>query len=209
MNRQIRIFMAGALVIVPLAITAWVVWWIGARLGGLGEQLLEAIGLTEDLDKDTAKYAPVIGIATVVVAVYFVGLLTHLWVFRGAFGLLDRLVARVPGVKTIYESVRDLMKLFGGEANKMGRAVQYKPPGTDIALLGILTNDRPSGMAGSAGERVAVYLPYSYMLGGPTIYVPREHVHDVDLSVEQVLKIAATAHVGPQAELPAESGEKP
>jgi len=46
---------------------------------------------------------------------------------------------------------------------------------------------------------VAVYLPYAYMFGGPTIYVSPEHVHDVDLSVEQVLKIAATAHVGAEA----------
>jgi uncharacterized membrane protein len=92
------------------------------------------------------------------------------------------------------------MKLFGGEAGRMGRAIRYRPPGAGIDLLGILTNERPAGIADSTAERrVAVYLPYAYMFGGPTIYVSPEHVHDVPLSVDQALKMAATAHVGADA----------
>ena len=208
MNRQIRIFMAGALVVIPLAVTAWVVYAVGSWLGGLGESLLEALGLLEGVQKletEYVKFAPLLGIGLVLVGIYLVGLLTRVWAFSGMLRMLDRLVARVPGVKTIYESVRDLMKLFGGDSKKMGRAVQYKHPGTDIAVLGILTNEHPRGIAeGKPDDKVAVYLPYSYMLGGPTIYVPREYVQDVDMSVDQVLKVAATAHVGAEAEPRAE-----
>lgn len=188
MSKQVRIFLAGALVLVPLAVTVWVIWSVGSWLDRLGTLALQTFLPEGSLPAG-------VGAVVVVAAIYTVGLLTHLWVFRSVFGWLERLVARVPGVKTIYESVRDLMKLFGGDSRQMGRAVQYRPPGTDIALLGILTNDNPTGLAGG-DPKVALYLPYSYMFGGPTIYVSREHVQNVDMSVEQALKICTTANVG-------------
>jgi len=196
MKRQIRIFLAGLLVVVPLAVAAYVVWVVGSGLDGLGNQAVRAVW-------PDAELPPGLGVLVLIVAIYIIGLLTHLWVFQWAFRLLEGLIARVPGVKVIYESVRDLMKLFGGDAEKMGKVVRYHPPGTDIDLLGIMTNENPAGIAESAPDRrVAVYLPYAYMFGGPTIYVSPEHVHEVGLSVEQALKIAATAHVGANAATP-------
>ena len=131
----------------------------------------------------------------VLVGIYLVGLLTHLWIFRWAVGLVEKLVVRVPGVKTVYESVRDLLKLFGGDARRMGRVVLYTPPGTDMTMLAILTNERPSGIGPEAKHKVAIYLPYSYMFGGITVYVSPDHLQEVDTPVEVALKLAATAQV--------------
>jgi uncharacterized membrane protein len=139
------------------------------------------------------------GAVLVVLAVYFVGLLTHWWIFRKILSIIEDWIARVPGVKTIYESVRDLMKLFGGDSSKMGQAVLYNIPQTDINVLGILTNDRPAGMGDGSKKLVAVYLPFSYMFGGLTVYVSPEQVHEAGISVDQALKLCATAHVGPHA----------
>ncbi len=47
---------------------------------------------------------------------------------------------------------------------------------------------------------MAVYLPFGYMIGGVTVYVPREHLRELDMPVEQALKLAATAHVTPPSE---------
>lgn len=191
-NRQIRIFFAGALIIVPLAITAWIVWSVGTWLDDLGRRALAYINV---------GIQPWRGIGAVILigVIYLFGLLTHLWIFRGFFGLLERLVVRLPGAKTIYESVRDLMKLFGGESRRMGRVVQYHVPDTDMAFMGILTNENPLGLAGDdANRKVAVYMPLSYMLGGPTVLVSPDHIVEVDMSVEQCLKLCATAQVGSQ-----------
>ena len=193
MRKQIQILMAGVLVIVPLAITAYVIWFVGVWLDDLGGKAMKVVGLKGDLP-------PAAGAVLVIASIYLVGLLTHLWVFRGLLRYLERLLVHVPGVKTIYQSVRDLLNLFGGEPGRMGRAVLYQPPGSQVTLLGILTNDRPAGMAGPDQKgRVAVYLPMSYMLGGPTVYVPAEHLRDADVSVEQALKLSATANVGGNA----------
>jgi len=196
--RQVRIMFAGALVIVPLAITVWVVLSLGAWLDRLGIQLGHLL-LARDFNLPTHG----IGVLIVIGAIYGAGLLTHLWLFRGAFGLVERLFTRVPGVKMIYESVRDLLKLFGGNSQQMGRVVQYNVPGTDMSLLGILTNENPFGLPPDSPHRkVAIYVPYSYMFGGPTFFASPEHIVDVDMSVEQCMKTAATAMVGAQAILP-------
>jgi len=196
MKKQMKIFLAGMLVIVPLAVTVYVIVGVGSWLDGLGSQLVKAVLSDENAELPFAG----LGVLVLLAAIYLIGLMTQVWGFARLFGYLESIIARLPGIKVIYESIRDLMKLFGGGSGKMGRAVRYHPPGTDIDLLGILTNDKPLGMDdGPAGKKVAVYLPYAYMFGGPTIYVSPEHVHDVDLSVEQVLKIAATAHVGAEA----------
>lgn len=198
MQKQIRIFLAGLMVVVPLAITVYVVWSVGAWLDGLVSLPLAGRGV---------RLPGGVGALIILAAIYGVGLLTHLWGFRMAFALIDRLLASLPGVKTLYESIRDLMKLFGGSAGQGGKVVRYTPPGSDASMLGILTNDRPAGFAGpgEADRVVAVYLPLSYMLGGPTIYVPPAHVRQVNLSVEQALKLAATAHLGAKAPEPVES----
>ncbi len=198
MKRQIRIFLAGVLVIAPLAVTAYVVWVLAAFLDGIGGKLMRALGAGEDVEIPFG-----VGVLLILGIIYLVGLLTHLWVFRGLLGFLDRTLCRLPGIKVIYESVRDLMQLFGGNAERMGKVVRYRPPGSEMDLMGIQTNARPLGIAEEGGEpRVAVYLPYAYMFGGPTIYVSPEHVQEVPLSVDQALKIAATAHVGAEAPLP-------
>ena len=190
MKTQIRIFLSGALVLVPLAITVYVIVSVGAWLDGVGKELMKRVG------GDPDKLFQGAGVLLVVTIIYLVGLLTHVWGFRSIWGWFERLLGRLPGVKIIYESVRDLMKLFGGGAGSMGRAVEYRPPGADVAFLGIVTNEDPAGAKGEGQKRVAVYIPLAYMFGGPTVLTSPEHLRNLDMSVERALKLAATAHMG-------------
>jgi uncharacterized membrane protein len=203
-KQHIQIWFAGLFVVAPFALTLYVVWRLASWLGGLGFDLIkQALKLNgiKLLENSWINFLMALcGVVVVIMAVYFVGLLTHWWIFRKILSILENWIARVPGVKTIYESVRDLMKLFGGDSSKMGRAVLYNIPQTDINVLGILTNDHPSGMGDGSKKLVAVYLPFSYMFGGPTIYVSPDLVRDAGISVDQALKLCATAHVGPHTD---------
>lgn len=206
MKKQLQILLAGVIVLAPLAVTAWVIWWLAAWLGDMGLGLLDAVGILKGIGKDIGGLkhgellvVQIIGAVLMVVLVYFIGLLTNVVIFRKLLNLVERLVAHMPGAKTIYESVRDLMKLFGGDPKRMGRAVLYRVPGSEITLMGILTNEEPLGVAAEASKKVALYLPFSYMFGGLTVYVPVEHVIDAGIPVEQALKYCATAHVGSAA----------
>jgi uncharacterized membrane protein len=190
MKNLIRTFLSGALVVVPVAITAYVLYSMALWLDSLGLRMVTAVW-------PNAQTFPGAGALLLIAVIYLTGLLTRLWIFRRVWDVIEGLLAKVPGVKVIYESVRDLMKLFGGGAASMGRVVEYRPPGTDVAVLGILTNEHPIGVAPEGQpKRVAVYLPLAYMLGGPTILTTEDNLTDVDMPVEHALKLAATAYLG-------------
>ena len=196
MQKQLRIFLAGVMVITPLAVTVWIVWALGSWLEDVGRSVLPYLG---EYSSSLEKLPPGVGAVAVIVAIYLVGLLTHFWVFRGLLNRVDQLVSHVPGIKTIYESVRDLLKLFGGESSRMGRVVRYTVPGTEASTLAVLTNEHPEGTGHAESDKVAVYLPFSYMFGGMTVFVSPEHIEEVDMPVEKALKLCATAQVSSAA----------
>jgi uncharacterized membrane protein len=199
MKTQMRILLSGALVVVPLAITVSVVIGAGAWLDEKGQDLVSAlvnINAAKGKEVKVELYHGT-GVVLVLGLIYLAGLLTHVWGFRPLWTRFEQLLARVPGVKVIYESVRDLMKLFGGGAGTMGRVVEYRPPGSSLAFLGIVTNENPIvGQDDGQTKRVAVYLPLAYMFGGPTILAMPDQLKEVNIPVEEALKLAATAHVG-------------
>ena len=190
MRKQLRIFLSGLLIVIPLGVTVFIVYRIGSLVDLTGRVILQKLTLNPDYMFSG------LGAIFLLVSIYILGLLTRLWFFQTGYGKFEAILTRLPGIKTIYESVRDLMKLFGGDSGKMGRVVQYTQPGTDITMLGILTNENPVDISEVSGEKkVAVYLPYAYMIGGPTVYVSPDNVKDVCMTVEQALKIAAIANV--------------
>jgi uncharacterized membrane protein len=192
MRKQLRIFVTGVMIVTPFAVTAYVVWWAGSALDGMARGAIEAVA-----PKARKLLIPGAGALVLLVAIYLVGLLARLWVFRRGMERLEKLFARLPVVKTLYESVRDILKLFSSDSRQMGQVVRYRVPGADADLLGIRTSLAPRG-ARQKGQ-VSVYLPMSYQIGGFTLYVPAESIEPVDMTVEQALKIAATADAGAAA----------
>ena len=187
MKKHLRFFLAGVLVVAPLAFTFYVVWTIGAGLDGFFRRFFPPDSAIRN------AWIPGTGAVAALMLVYLVGLLTQVYVFRIFLDVLERGLVRVPVVKTIYESVRDILKLFGGDSKRMGQVVRYHVPNTNAFLLGIRTSTTPRV---ADDERVAVYLPMSYQLGGFTVYVPPSAVEPLDMNVEEALKIAATAAAG-------------
>ena len=101
MKKQLGIFLAGVMVLAPLAVTVWVVWWLGATLDGLGREILPNVALP-----------PGVEAAVLIAAVYLVGLATRFWLFQALLSLLEKTMTRLPGVKTLYESVRAYPERF-------------------------------------------------------------------------------------------------
>jgi len=73
--------------------------------------------------------------------------------------------------------------------------VALKVPGQDLELVGLVTRQRvddlPPGFL--QGDRVAVYLPMGYMIGGYTVFVPRDWVQPIDVSVEEAMRASMFA----------------
>jgi uncharacterized membrane protein len=194
-KRHINIFLAGVMIVAPFAVTAYVLWWLAAAMDLAVWKLVDVQAGQAGVKRPVWLF-PGAGVVALLVGVYIVGLLTKLWFFRIIVNALERAMLRVPVIKGVFETIRDILKLFGGDPKNMGQVVLCKLPGTDVKMLGILTNRTPRATAGQ--QRVAVWLPMGYQLGGYTLYLPPDAVEPISLTVQEAMRIAATAEAGAQ-----------
>lgn len=184
-----RIFLAGLAAMLPLAFTAWLLVWLGrtseSMLGGLIRFLLPE-----------NWYVPGLGVALGVALVLVVGVLMQLYLFQRLFEWAESLLERIPVIKTIYGSVRDMIRMFSpGGDREAGKPVIVRLPGNDQAMLGFITQDRlPEAM--DEGGKVAVYLPMSYQIGGFTVMIPAEQLEPLDMGAQDAMRFVITAGVG-------------
>ena len=183
-----KIFFAGLAAILPLMLTFYILSWLGAKaesvLGGVIELILPA-----------RWYMPGMGLVAGIALIFLVGLLLRAWVVRRLFGMGERLLNRIPLVKAIYGSIRELMGFFSGGKNQgFSQVVLVRVGNTDIKLLGFVTredfSDLPVGLAGD--DMVAVYMPMSYQIGGYTAILPRSAIQPVNMSMQEAMKFAVT-----------------
>jgi uncharacterized membrane protein len=167
-KRLVRYFIRGCLVLVPLALTGWVIF-ITLRFV---DQLLP-IGI------------PGIGFLVTISIVTLVGLFTSNVIGKSVFQFTDRLLSGMPLVKLLYTSIKDLIRAFVGDHKSFDRpaAVALSPGGA--RMLGFVTRDALH-MLGMP-DHVAVYFPQSYNFAGQLAVVPREQVELLDAPSSEVM----------------------
>ena len=108
----------------------------------------------------------------------------------------EDLLGRIPFVKTLYGGFRDVLSLLpsgSGEKRDLQRVVLARF--ADVHAIGFVTReDVPSALIPHGGQNwVTVYFPMSYAFGGYTLYLPRERLQPLDISVEDAMRLAITA----------------
>lgn len=181
-----RILIKGLVTILPIGITIYLIYWLGVKTESL---LAEPIHwfLPDE------RYIPGMGLAAGFVLLFIVGLLVNAFLIRRLLGGIERMVLRVPVVKTVYAALRDVTKLVdqSGRKSDLERVVMVQfGPGR---VMGFVTQEHASlpGL-GTDDDLVAVYLPMSYQIGGYTVYLPRSRIEPTDLTVEAAMRIVLT-----------------
>jgi uncharacterized membrane protein len=191
-----RTFLTGLAAILPIMITLALLWWVGSTLERVLGGLLQAV--LPDL-----LYFPGLGIFAGLVLILALGILLRAYVVRGLFDWLEHLMERIPVVKTIHGTVRDVTRLLSGDIHeRFGQAVLVTFPGSDYRLVGFITRENFSGLPDNLGDEgtVAVYMPMSYQIGGYTVMLPRSRLELLDLSLEDAMRYALTAGVSARRE---------
>ena len=190
MKSVCRVFVTGLMTVLPVVVTLSVLWWIASSVDGMMSPLVG--------EQDSPWVSMALSITLAVVIVFAVGVLMNIFFVRAVWEWAEKLLNRLPLVKTLYGSVRDLMGFFGSSDNEKGeldQVVMVKLGDTDLKVLGLLTRDNFSDLPPGIGDQdtVAVYLPMSYQIGGFTTMVPRSSVEPVDMSTEDAMRFAVTA----------------
>jgi len=105
---------------------------------------------------------------------------------------------RIPLVKTIYTSVQDLTDFVsrsGADRSSQVVVVKVSLGETRARLLGFVTREDFDALPPELGgpDDVAVYMPMSYQVGGYTLFLPRDSVQAIDMTMDQAMRFAVTA----------------
>ena len=143
-------------------------------------------------------YVPGMGVVAGFLIIVGVGMLLRVWIFHKVFEWGEKILEKLPLVKSLYGSIRDLMNLFDTAKKKeFNKVVMVTIANKDTQLIGLVTREDFSNMPDGIdnGQTVAVYLPMSYQMGGFTVFVPKTNVKPVDMSIEEAMRFALTAAV--------------
>lgn len=191
MKKVGTLFLQGLLAIAPIALTVYVLYWLATSAESLlGRAIAYVIG--------EAYYLPGMGVLAGFLLTLGVGVLLRIWLFRKVFDLVDTILNRIPGIQSVYGSIRDLIGFFDStKQREFDQTVMVTVGDPQVRLMGLVTRDDFSGLPAGIGDAqtVAVYLPMSYQLGGFTVMVPKSKVQAVDMKVDQTLKFLLTAGV--------------
>lgn len=184
--------LTGLITILPITLTVYLLYWLATSTEQLlGEQL--QLLLPPEL------YRPGLGVAVGVVLCLLVGMLMHTYVMQRLFAWSEGLFLRLPVIRSVYPTIRDFFEYFSPMRKKDFRqVVAVKLPESGLEVVGLVTQtDRhrmPKDLVGD-DDCVLVYLPMSYMIGGYTAVVPRAHVRELDIPMDEAMRFILTAGV--------------
>jgi uncharacterized membrane protein len=166
-KRIARYFLRGCLVTAPLGLTVYIVWVI-----------LSAI------DRLLPLPIPGLGLLATIALITIIGLLTSNVVGRSVLDITEGLLQRLPLVKLVYNSIKDLVSAFVGDKRRFDAPVAVSLAGNN-KVLGFVTRDG-LGRIGMP-DYVAVYFPQSYNFAGYLMLVPRAQIELLDLPSADVM----------------------
>ena len=174
-----RRMIAGLIVIAPLAVTLYVLWWLFRTVDGiLGQSVYDAIGVT----------IPGLGLLMLVLLLLGVGWLAERTIGAQIFNWWHGLLDRVPVVSRLYGATRRIVgSVFGGEEKKFFREVvlfEYPSPGQ--WTLGFVTGGAPKALDDRVNDGVTIFLPTApNPVTGFLIIVPRARTIRLPVTVEE------------------------
>ena len=185
----------GLLAWMPLAITIWVLLWVLGLMDGLFSGLLtvsQAV-LPEQMRQglESLRGVPGLGLVVLVALLWSTGLFVANIFGQWWLAQWNRLLHKIPIVKSIYSSVKQVSDtLFSSNGNAFREAVLVQYPRTGSWTIAFITG-KPGGEVAARlpGEYVSVYVPTTpNPTSGFFLMMPRADVLELKMSVDEALK---------------------
>jgi uncharacterized membrane protein len=162
MKRISRYFLQGLLVVVPLAVTAYVLYRIFLAIDGL---------LSFDI--------PGLGFLATLSIITLIGFLSAHFISKRTFRMFDQWIGKLPLIKLLYSSIKDLLEAFVGKKKTFDRPVLVTLiKGSSAQVIGFVTAESLDHLG--IKDSVAVYLPQSYNFAGNLIIFPKDQVQPLN-----------------------------
>jgi len=186
MKTLANIFIKGLLLALPLVITFGLIYWLFAT----AEDVLK-IPLQSVLPE--GWYITGMGVVSAAAIIFCIGLVVENFLIQHVFAWLEKVVEKIPLVKTLYGSAKDLMYFFAGNQQQQLNRVVSVSFADNIQLIGFVTSENAS--LGDQEDLLTVYFPMSYQVGGYMAYIPKERCTFLDIAVQRAMQQVLTANV--------------
>jgi uncharacterized membrane protein len=182
-----RYVIAGLLVWVPLGITIWVLHFLVTTL----DQTLLLVPERLRPEAVVGFHVPGLGVVLSFGILLLTGVLAANFLGQRLIRFWEGLLGRIPFVKSIYSSVKqvsDTVLSDQGTAFRKALLVEFPRPG--CWTIAFLTGSPANAVAEHLpGDHVSIYVPTTpNPTGGYFVMVPRDSIHELDMSVDDALK---------------------
>lgn len=193
MNRIGRAFLnyliKGLLVILPIALSIFIVIWAVTTVDSW-LNVNNILGV--DPRTGASRNIPGLGLALVVGIIFVTGVFVTYFVTEPMYIWFEKTMDKLPVVKFIYSSIKDLTEAFVGDDKKFNHPVLVEVEG-DMKRIGFLTQSDLSAI-GLPGESV-VYFPFSYSFAGQIYVVKNEKIKPLNMSAADAMKFVVSGGV--------------
>jgi uncharacterized membrane protein len=203
------VFLTGLLVLVPLAITLWV---LGLIIGTMDQTLL-LLPESWQPERLFGHHVPGIGALLTLAFVFIVGLLTQNFIGQKLVTWWDTILRHIPVVGPLYTSVKQVSDtLLSSSGNAFRKALLIEYPRRGAYTIAFLTGVPGGDVVNHLKvEHVSVYVPTTpNPTSGFFLMVPKSEVIELDMSVDAALKyIVSMGVVAPSAPNVAPTARRP
>jgi uncharacterized membrane protein len=186
-------FISGLLVLAPLAVTWLVFSWLFDRVGGGFRRYF--FFFVPDTLLDHASLAIVWNVLATVIVLAMITVLGYLsrYVLGQYFGgLAERFIQGIPGVNTVYNTVKQIVETFSTQnRNLFSRVVLVEFPRKGIHSIGFLTNRTQGEPQARTGEELwTVFVPTTpNPTSGFLLMLPKHEIIELEMSVGDGMKM--------------------
>jgi uncharacterized membrane protein len=187
-NHISKTLITGFFALLPIILTIYLLYWMAVS----SEQVLG--GLLKLILADRF-YFPGMGMIAGLFVLFSVGLMLKTIAIRRLFALGERIIYRLPIIKTVYRAIHDLFDFFSPGNDEYGQVVKVDFNG--LQAIGFITQEDPKRIPPPVQKEGCelVYIPMSYMIGGYTLIIPRENIERCDMAVEEAMRFVLTAGI--------------
>ncbi|MCP4613904.1 MAG: DUF502 domain-containing protein [Planctomycetes bacterium] len=186
MKRFLKYFFRGLLVFVPVGVTIIIIVYVFTSLDTLFKNYLTFIPY--------ASLRLFVGLLIIIGGIFLIGLFASNFVGKKLFGLLDKIINKVPLVKMLYSAVKDLVEAFAGEKKKFDKPVLVTlGTSSNAKIIGFMTRESLDNLG--LKDHVAVYLPQSYNFAGNVLIFPKEAVTPLNIESSEVMTFIVSGGV--------------
>lgn len=174
----VRYFIRGLLLVIPSVVIIYIVFQLFVFLDDL-----------------IPTEIPGLGILLLIGLITFVGFVGSIFITDSLTKSANKILDRIPLLKTIYTAINDLLSAFVGQKKSFSRPVLVKlNKESDVEKPGFITCDDLSSLNLNTGK-IAVYLPHSYNFSGNIFIVPAANVTPVNVNTADFMKFIVSGGV--------------